>query len=106
MEYLYGADSKMAAAQLHCRHGRGSFPSFSWLLNGSALPAGRLPPLYGLADGGRSLVLTRVAAGGGGSYRCRVRDSYDDSAPWLESPAVRVRLTGEELRSGGGEGRS
>ncbi|CAL8388213.1 unnamed protein product [Arctogadus glacialis] len=48
VEYLYGADSKMAAAQLHCRPGRGTFPSFSWLLNGAGLPADLrpAPPLH------------------------------------------------------------
>ncbi|XP_030206392.1 hemicentin-2 isoform X3 [Gadus morhua] len=105
VEYLYGADSKMAAAQLHCRPSRGTFPSFSWLLNGAGLPADLLPapplhdaaPRYGLVDGGRSLVLTGVAPGGGGSYRCRVRDSFNDSAPWFESPAVLVRLTAAAL---------
>ncbi|CAL8330409.1 unnamed protein product [Lota lota] len=102
VQYLYGADSKMAAAQLHCLTSRGTFPSFSWLLNNSVLlvevhPRPHLQSAmsstrYGLVDGGRSLILTMMDPGESGSYRCRVRDSFDDSSPWFESPAVRVQI--------------
>lgn len=100
VEYLYGADSKMAAAQLHCLPSQGTFPSFSWLLNNSSLPVKADPwthgeswsPRYAFVDGGRVLVLTKTRGGESGSYRCRVRDSFDDSSAWFESPDVQVRM--------------
>ncbi|KAJ3614748.1 hypothetical protein NHX12_018318 [Muraenolepis orangiensis] len=102
VEYLYGADSKMAAAQLHCLPSQGTFPSFSWLLNNSSLPVKADPwthgeswsPRYAFVDGGRVLVLTKTRGGESGSYRCRVRDSFDDSSAWFESPDVQVRMIG------------
>lgn len=104
VDYLYGVDSTLAAARLSCRIGRGTFPHVSWLLNASVLPS-ETPvdtpqPLlshYGLAHNGRTLFLTRMGAEESGYYRCRARDSYDGSRPWLESEAVLVRATGDQI---------
>ncbi|KAG7281945.1 hypothetical protein CRUP_003003 [Coryphaenoides rupestris] len=49
-------------------------------------------PSYGLMDGGRVLVLSKMNPGESGSYKCRVRDSFDNSSAWFESPAVQVRM--------------
>lgn len=104
VDYLYGADETLAGARLSCRIGRGTFPHVSWLLNASVLPSethvDSPQPLlshYGLADNGRTLFLARVGAETSGYYRCRARDSYDASRPWLESEAVLVRVTGDQI---------
>lgn len=105
VDYLYGVDSKLAAARLSCRIGRGTFPHVSWLLNASVLlsetPADphRQPLLsrYGLADNGRTLFLTSLGPEESGYYRCRVRDGYDGSGPWVESEAVLVKITGDQI---------
>lgn len=103
VEYLYRADSTMTAVRLRCQLSRGTFPYFIWLLNDSPLPTEAEPdsymrpliPHYALADQRRTLILTKLGPQESGHYRCRVRDSYDDSAPWLESAAVLVQMTGE-----------
>ncbi|KAF0037731.1 hypothetical protein F2P81_010605 [Scophthalmus maximus] len=101
VEYFYRADSRLAAASLSCLFSRGTFPYISWLLNDSVL----LPethadtqfqpvqPHFALANRRHSLVLTMLTSEETGYYRCRVRDSYDDSGPWVESVAVLVRVT-------------
>ncbi|XP_029914235.1 Fc receptor-like protein 5 isoform X2 [Myripristis murdjan] len=107
VEYLYRADSRMTAARLQCQLSRGTFPYFIWLLNDSPLPTEAEPdsyirpliPHYALADQRRTLILTKLGPQESGHYRCRVRDSYDDSAPWLESAAVLVQMTGRILSS-------
>lgn len=105
VDYLYGVDSTLVAARLSCRIGRGTFPHVSWLLNASVLLSethvdspGPLPSHYGLADNGRTLLLTRMGSEESGYYRCRARDSYDSSRPWLESEAVLVRVTGDQIK--------
>ncbi|TNM85451.1 hypothetical protein fugu_007722 [Takifugu bimaculatus] len=100
VDYLYGVDSKLAAARLSCRIGRGTFPHVSWLLNASVLSETPVDPhgqpllsRYGLADSGRTLFLTSLGPEESGYYRCRARDSYDVSGPWVESEAVLVKVT-------------
>ncbi|XP_035494336.1 putative pregnancy-specific beta-1-glycoprotein 7 isoform X2 [Scophthalmus maximus] len=107
VEYFYRADSRLAAASLSCLFSRGTFPYISWLLNDSVL----LPethadtqfqpvqPHFALANRRHSLVLTMLTSEETGYYRCRVRDSYDDSGPWVESVAVLVRVTDRNLNS-------
>lgn len=105
VDYLYGVDSKLAAARLSCRIGRGTFPHVSWLLNASVLlsetpvdPHGQpLLSHYGLADSGRTLFLTSLGPEESGYYRCRARNSYDGSGPWVESEAVLVKVTGDQI---------
>lgn len=105
VDYLYGVDSKLVAARLHCRISRGTFPHVSWLLNASVLLSDtpmdhhRQPLLsyYGLADNGRTLFLTSLGPEESGYYRCRARDSYDGSGPWVESKGVLVKVTGDQI---------
>jgi len=93
----------MVGAQLHCLPSNGTFPTFQWLLNNSLLSVNIHPrphldgaiPSYALMDGGRTLVLSKMDPGESGSYQCRVRDSFDNSSAWFESPAVQVRMIGE-----------
>ncbi|XP_041789330.1 Fc receptor-like protein 5 isoform X2 [Chelmon rostratus] len=107
VEYLFRADSKMAAARLSCQIGRGTFPHVSWLLNDSVLPSetyvdSHIQPVlshYALTDHRRTLFLTKLGPEESGYYRCRVRDSYDESGPWVESAAVLVRVTDRTLNS-------
>ncbi|KAM4604323.1 uncharacterized protein ACJ7VT_018871 [Polymixia lowei] len=97
----------MAAARLHCHLSRGTFPSFSWLVNNSLLPTQThahshpqpLSPHYALADGTRTLMLTNLSPRDSGYYRCRVRDSYDDSSPWMESADVLVQVAEATITS-------
>lgn len=103
VEFLYRADSKLAAAILSCRVSRGTFPFISWLFNSSALPSETdldSLPHYVLADRRRTLVLTELGPGDSGYYCCRVRDSYEPAGPWLESAAVPVRVTGANTEPG------
>ncbi|XP_076584668.1 Fc receptor-like protein 5 isoform X4 [Chaetodon auriga] len=101
VEYLFTANSKMAAARLSCQVSRGTFPYVSWLLNDSVLPSetyvdSHIHPIlshYALADQRRTLFLTKLGTEESGYYRCRARDSYDESEPWVESAAVLVRVT-------------
>lgn len=100
VDYLYATDSRLAAARLRCSVGRGTFPRVSWLLNGSALPSETLADFptqhhYALADSGRTLFVTSLGPEESGFYRCRVRDSYHDSGPWVESKAVLLQATGD-----------
>ncbi|XP_040002003.1 Fc receptor-like protein 5 isoform X2 [Xiphias gladius] len=107
VEYLYRADSKLAATRLSCQVSRGTFPYISWLLNDSVLPSETrvdtriqyILPHFALADRRRTLVLTKLGPEESGYYRCRVRDSYDDSGPWVESVAVLVRVTEDFMPS-------
>uniref|UniRef100_A0A8C7X7T3 Ig-like domain-containing protein n=1 Tax=Oryzias sinensis TaxID=183150 RepID=A0A8C7X7T3_9TELE len=109
LTYLYTATTKLAAAMLRCHISRGTFPHISWLLNGSTLPSEShaipqthfLLPHFHFHDQRQTLILTKLDPQDSGYFRCRVRDSYDDSAPWLESSAVLVQVTGEEMRRKG-----
>lgn len=100
VDYLYRADYKMDAVKLQCLLSRGTFPFFSWSLNNSVLsPDGdteshthsHTPPRYTITDAGRTLLLPDLAAKESGYYRCRARDSYDETSPWVESVAVLVQ---------------
>ena len=105
VDYLYAADSKLAAARLRCGISRGTFPHVSWLLNASVLPSetnmdSHIQPLlhnYALAHSGRTLLVTSLGPEESGFYRCRARDSYDDSGPWVESNAILVQVTGHGM---------
>lgn len=107
VEYLYSADSRLAAARLSCQLSRGTFPYVSWLLNDSVLPSethvdSHTQPVlshYALTDLRRTLVLAQLGPEQSGYYRCRVRDSYNDSGPWVESEAVLVRVAGEKIKT-------
>lgn len=107
VEYLYRANSELAAARLSCRVGRGTFPHFSWLLNDSVLPSEThedshiqlVLAHYALADQRRTLFLTILGPEESGYYRCRVRNSYNDSGPWVESAAILVKVTGENIKT-------
>lgn len=107
VEYLYRADSKLTAARLACRIKRGTFPFVYWLFNDSVLPSEThtsfliqpTPPNhYALTDHRQTLVLAKLGPQESGYYRCRARDSYDDSGAWVESAAVLVKVTGEKSR--------
>ncbi|XP_071245815.1 Fc receptor-like protein 5 isoform X4 [Salvelinus alpinus] len=97
VEYLYRVDSKMAAARLQCLLSLGTFPFFSWSLNGSLLlhpsEGDSSHPSHALADGGRTLFLTEITLEDSGYYRCRARDSYDVTSAWVESQPVLVQVT-------------
>ncbi|XP_078127067.1 uncharacterized protein LOC144531041 [Sander vitreus] len=107
VEYLYRADSKIVAARLSCQISRGTFPYVSWLLNDSVLPSethedSHIQPVlshYALTDHRRTLVLAKLSPEESGYYRCRCRDSYDDTGPWVESAVVLVRVTDWNLYS-------
>lgn len=107
VEYLYSADSKLAAARLSCQVSRGTFPYVSWLLNDSVLPPETYMDSYiqsvlshyALSTHRQTLVLATLGPEESGHYRCRARDSYDDSGPWVESAAVRVQATGENIKT-------
>ncbi|XP_053713649.1 Fc receptor-like protein 5 [Synchiropus splendidus] len=98
VEYLYGADSKLAAARLKCLLSRGSFPLISWMMNDSLLTFEHhhlaSPPHFVLTDHRRTLVLAKVGPQETAYYRCKARDRYDESGVWLESPPVLVRVPG------------
>nr|XP_020451851.1 Fc receptor-like protein 5 isoform X2 [Monopterus albus] len=101
VEYLYRADSTLAATRLHCQVSRGTFPYISWLLNDSVLPSKMHVdsyiqpglPHYVLTNLSRTLILSELGQENTGYYRCRARDSYNDSGPWVESAAVLVPVT-------------
>lgn len=99
VEYLYRVDSKMVAARLQCLLSLGTFPFFSWSLNGFPLlhpsEGDSSHPSHALADGGRTLFLTEITLEDSGYYRCRARDSYDVTSAWVESQPVLVQVTGE-----------
>ncbi|XP_034043425.1 uncharacterized protein LOC117525629 isoform X4 [Thalassophryne amazonica] len=97
VEYLYTAESKVAGARLHCHVSAGTFPYFSWLFNDSVLPAlehhmESVHSHYTLAGRRRTLILTELDPHRPEYYRCQVRNSYDDSSPWLRSAAVKVQV--------------
>lgn len=103
VDYLYRANFELEAARLSCHISRGTFPYVSWLLNDSVLPDethvySHIQPVlshYALADQRRTLFLTKLGPEGSGYYRCRTRDSYDNSGPWVESAAVLIQVTGD-----------
>ncbi|XP_029950403.1 Fc receptor-like protein 5 isoform X2 [Salarias fasciatus] len=90
VEYLYTSASRLAAALLTCKVSRGTFPLVSWLLDDSVLPS---LPHSALINEGQTLILTQLGPEESGSYRCRARDSYDSSGPWVESEAQLVQVT-------------
>lgn len=107
VEYLYGADSELAAARLRCRLSRGTFPHVSWFFNDDPLPPEvhedahnhsrpASSSMYATADQSRTLFLTQLGPKESGYYRCKVRDNYDAAGAWVESAAVLVQVTGEE----------
>ncbi|XP_034543163.1 uncharacterized protein LOC117815513 [Notolabrus celidotus] len=102
VEYLYRGDFQLTAATLSCEVSRGTFPQMSWIFNDSVLLSETVsegshnkPKMshYALESNGRTLVLTRIGPEESGYYRCRAKDSYDDSGPWMESKAVLVQVT-------------
>ncbi|XP_041641835.1 Fc receptor-like protein 5 [Cheilinus undulatus] len=101
VEYFYRAGFKLAATLLHCKVSRGTFPHITWLFNESVLPSETLEgshnqpisPHYAVIGRSQTLVLAKLGPEESGYYRCRVRNSYDDSGPWVESDAVLVRAT-------------
>uniref|UniRef100_UPI0037E8E71F Fc receptor-like protein 5 isoform X2 n=1 Tax=Semicossyphus pulcher TaxID=241346 RepID=UPI0037E8E71F len=107
VEYLYRADSQLAAATLTCEVSRGTFPHISWLFNEVIIPSethegSHIKPIlsqYALAGNSRTLVLAKLGPEESGYYRCRARDSYDDSGPWVESAAVVVQVTEVHMRT-------
>lgn len=107
VEHLYTADSKLAAARLSCQISKGTFPYVSWLLNDTALPPethvdSHIQPVlshYAFANRRRTLILAKLGPEESGYYRCRARDSYDDSGAWVESVAILVRVTGERIKT-------
>ncbi|XP_056324283.1 Fc receptor-like protein 2 isoform X2 [Danio aesculapii] len=90
--YLHDVSAMTAAALLKCIPERGTFPQFSWSVNHSSLPAGG----DALSHRGQILILTDI---GSGYYRCRVRDSFNESSEWLESAEVFVQRTDPALPS-------
>ncbi|XP_070710361.1 Fc receptor-like protein 5 isoform X2 [Pempheris klunzingeri] len=107
VEYLYRADSKLAAARLSCQISRGTFPYISWLLNDSVLPSEthvvshvqRRLSHYALNDHRQTLIVAKPGLEKSGYYRCRARDSYDDSGSWVESAAVLVQVTEHNMNT-------
>lgn len=103
VEYLYRVDNKAAAAKLSCHISRGTLPYVSWLHNGSVLSSEmhtdfyipQVPPHFASMDRGRTLVLAKLGPEEFGYYRCKARDSYDATGPWVESEDVLVRVKGE-----------
>ncbi|XP_074540610.1 Fc receptor-like protein 5 isoform X2 [Halichoeres trimaculatus] len=101
VEYLYRADFLLTAATLNCEVSRGTFPQISWIFNDSVLVSelsegSHIKPTlshYALAGNGQTLMLTRIGPEESGYYRCRARNTYDDSGPWMKSAAVLVRVT-------------
>ncbi|XP_016105153.1 uncharacterized protein [Sinocyclocheilus grahami] len=86
--YLHDADGMVAAARLKCVPDRGTFPTFSWRLNRSSLPAEG--DAHTVTHHGQILILTDVSAG---FYRCRVRDRFNDSSVWVESKDIFIQKT-------------
>ncbi|XP_059393444.1 neogenin [Carassius carassius] len=85
--YLHDADGMVAAARLSCVPDRGTFPTFSWHLNHSSLPA---EGAYAVTHHGQILILTEVSAG---FYGCRARDSFNDSSLWVKSKDIFIQKT-------------
>ncbi|XP_016894142.1 Fc receptor-like protein 5 isoform X3 [Cynoglossus semilaevis] len=101
VEYLYSADSTLVMVTVRCLIGRGTFPHTSWTFNDSVLSSEThigahlpsVPNYYAFANLGQTLVLTKLESDTSGFYRCRVRNSYDDTGAWLESEAVLIAVT-------------
>ncbi|XP_029354962.1 Fc receptor-like protein 3 isoform X2 [Echeneis naucrates] len=102
VDYLYRVDSSLAAARLSCQISRGTFPYVSWFFNDSVLPPEApmdsliqpVLPHYALTNKRRTLTLIKLGPEESGYYRCRARNSYDDSGSWVESVAVMVQVKG------------
>ncbi|XP_067243740.1 Fc receptor-like protein 5 isoform X2 [Chanodichthys erythropterus] len=86
--YLYDDDSVVAAARLKCVPSRGTFPTFSWFLNRSSLPPEG--DAHVVMQNGQILVLTDISSS---YYRCRARDSFNDSSIWVESEDIFIQKT-------------
>ncbi|XP_015239793.1 PREDICTED: Fc receptor-like protein 5 [Cyprinodon variegatus] len=102
VDYLYTAEAKLDAVKLSCHISRGTFPHFSWLVNNTILPTESqkdFKPQTFLSHQKQGLILSEFSAEYAGYYRCRARDSYEDSGPWAESAAVLVQITEENLNS-------
>ncbi|XP_077100074.1 Fc receptor-like protein 5 isoform X2 [Siphateles boraxobius] len=88
VKYLYDVDAVTTAARLTCFPDRGTFPTFSWSLNRSSLPPEGDAHL--VMQNGQILFLTDVSSG---YYRCRARDSFNDSSIWVESEDFFIQKT-------------
>lgn len=102
VDYLYTAEAKLAAAKLSCHISRGTFPHFSWLFNDSILQPESGEELRSQnvpSHHKQVLILSKLSPEDSGYYRCRVRDSYEDSGLWAESAAVLVQITEELLKT-------
>ncbi|XP_039546084.1 Fc receptor-like protein 5 [Pimephales promelas] len=88
VKYLYDVDAVVTAARLTCFPDRGTFPAFSWSLNHSSLPPGGNAHME--MQNGQILFLTDISSG---NYRCRARDSFNDSSIWVESEDVFIQKT-------------
>ncbi|XP_062412818.1 Fc receptor-like protein 5 isoform X2 [Sardina pilchardus] len=87
-EYLYNTNWQVVAIRLHCDINRGTFPSISWLHNNSLLhqsDCSKIPD-----DKCHVLFLTDVTPVNFGHYQCLVKDSFNISAPWVQSDIVLV----------------
>lgn len=102
VEYLYRADHKATSAKLGCQISQGTFPFVVWLHNGSILPSDSLTNFhipqtispFAFANLGQTLIIAELGPQVFGHYRCRTRDSYDDTGPWVESEDVLVQIRG------------
>ncbi|KAK7930243.1 hypothetical protein WMY93_006638 [Mugilogobius chulae] len=99
VDYFYSADHKFTAAKLGCQISQGTFPFVRWLLNDSVLASDpktefyipQNTPPFAFTDQGRTLILAKLSPEVFGFYRCKARDSYDESGPWTESETVLVK---------------
>ncbi|KAK7118969.1 hypothetical protein R3I94_020973 [Phoxinus phoxinus] len=88
VKYLYDVDAVASAARLTCFPDRGTFPTFSWSLNRSSLPPEG--DAHVEMQNGQILFLTDISSG---YYRCRARDSFNDSSIWVESEDIFIQKT-------------
>lgn len=88
VKYLYDVDAVTTAARLTCFPDRGTFPTFSWFLNRSSLPPEG--DAHVEMQNGQILFLTDISSG---YYRCRARDSFNDSSVWVESEDFFIQKT-------------
>ncbi|XP_026130504.1 uncharacterized protein LOC113110608 [Carassius auratus] len=91
--YLHDADGMVSAARLTCVPDRGTFPTFSWHLNHSSLPA---EGAHAVTHQGQILILTEVSAG---FYGCRARDSFNDSSLWVKSEDIFIQKREDVIQS-------